>query len=206
MNRFIAIASIFAATQTFAAEPAAAAKVDPKAAFERMKTLAGEWQGQAGYGVQKFPATVTYKLVSNGSVVMETLMPGTPHEMISMYHMADGELVMTHSCAYCAGASQPRMKLDTAASTKDELKFAFTGGMILAPANDGHVHYVALKFDGAALVSAWTFRAGGKEVGQNVFNLKRVSATAAPAPVAAPAPALAPAAKGKPAAAGQHKH
>jgi hypothetical protein len=152
--------------------------------------------------VQKFPATVTYKLVSNGSVVMETLMPGTPHEMISMYHMADGELVMTH---YCADANQPRMKLDTAASTKDELKFAFTGGM-LAPVNDGHVHYGALKFDGAALVSTWTFWTGGKEVGQNVFNLKRVSATAAPAPVAAPAPAPAPAAKGKPAAAGQHKH
>ena len=193
MNRFIAIASFFAAAQTFAAEPATAAQVDPKAAFERMKTLAGEWQGQAGHGEQKFPATVTYKLASNGSVVMETLMPGTPHEMISMYHMADGELVMTH---YCAGGNQPRMKLDTAASTKDELKFAFTGGTNLDPAKDSHIHAGALKFDGATLTADWTFWAGGKEAGHNVFNLKRASATAAPAP----------AAKGKPAAAPQHKH
>jgi hypothetical protein len=197
MNRFIAIASMFAAAQTFAAEPAAvAAQVDPKAAFERLKTLAGEWQGQADHGEQKFPATVTYKLASNGSVVMETLMPGTQHEMLSLYHLADGQLVMTH---YCAMANQPRMKLDTAASTKDELKFTFVGGTNLDPAKDGHIHAGTLKFDGTALTADWTVWAGGKEAGHNVFNLKRASAT--PAPVAAPAPAAAPAAKGKSAAA-----
>lgn len=186
MNRFVAVVSLFAAAQAFAAEPSASAKVEPKAAFERLKSLAGEWQGQAGHGEQKFPATVTYRLASNGSVVMETLMPGTPHEMISMYHLADGELVMTH---YCAGGNQPRMKLDTATSTKDELKFAFVGGTNLDPAKDGHVHSGTLKFEGAGLVSDWTFWAGGKEQGHNVFNLKRSSATASPAPAAKPATA-----------------
>jgi len=191
MNRFVAVVSLFAAAQAFAAEPSAPAKVEPKAAFERLKTLAGEWQGQAGHGDQKFPATVTYRLASNGSVVMETLMPGTPHEMLSMYHLDGAELVMTH---YCAGGNQPRMKLDTAASTKDELKFAFVGGTNLDPAKDSHIHAGALKFEGAGLISDWTFWAGGKEQGHNVFNLKRA---AAPAPAAAPA--------NKPAAP-QHKH
>jgi hypothetical protein len=181
MNRFIAVASFVAAAQVFAAEPSGSTQVDPKAAFERLKSLAGEsgeWQGQAGHGDKTFPATVTYKLVSNGSVVMETIMPGTPHEMISMYHLAAGELVMTH---YCGMANQPRMKLDTTASTKDELKFAFVGGTNLDPAKDGHIHAGTLKFDGAALVADWTFWAGGKEKGHNVINLKR-----APAPAAKP--------------------
>jgi hypothetical protein len=196
MNRFIAVASLFAAAQAFAAEPSATVKVEPKAAFERMKSLAGEWKGQAGHGEQTFPAVVTYKLASNGSVVMETLMPGTPHEMISMYHLDGGELVMTH---YCAMGNQPRMKLDTTASTQDELKFAFVGGTNLDPAKDGHIHAGALKFDGAALLADWTFWAGGKEQGHNKFNLKRSNGAAVVAPAAATAPA-------KPAAAPQPKH
>jgi hypothetical protein len=187
MNRFVTVVSLFAAAQAFAAEPSA--KVEPKAAFERLKSLAGEWQGQAGHGEQKFPASVTYKLASNGTVVMETLMPGTPHEMVSMYHLADGELVMTH---YCGMGNQPRMKLDTAGSTPDELKFAFVGGTNLDPAKDGHIHAGALKFEGAGLSSDWTFWTGGKEAGHNVFNLKRASGAAAPAAMPASKPAAAP--------------
>ncbi|HEX8819261.1 MAG TPA: hypothetical protein VF794_05005 [Archangium sp.] len=201
MNRFIAVASLFAAAQSFAAEPSANAQVDQKAAFERLKSLAGEWQGQAGAGTNAFPATVTYRLASGGSVVLETIMPGTPHEMLSIYHLDGGNLVMTH---YCASANQPKMKLDTTASTKDELKFAFAGGTNLDPAKDGHMHAGALKFDGASLVADWTMWAGGKEQGHHVFNLKRASAAAAPAAPAAPAPAAKPA--GKSAAAPQPKH
>lgn len=52
----------------------------------------------------------------------------------------------------------------------------------------------ALKFEGQALLADWTFWAGGKEMGHNVFNLKRAPATpAAPAPAAAPAPVAKPA-------------
>jgi hypothetical protein len=202
MNRFVAVASFFVAAQSLAAEPSAAAPVDPKAAFEHLKSLAGEWQGQAAHGPQQsFPATVTYRLASNGTVVMETLMPGTPHEMISMYHLDGGDLVMTH---YCGIGNQPHMKLDTTASTPNELKFAFVGGTNLDAAKDAHIHAGALKFDGAALHADWAFWAGGKEVGHNVFNLQRASATtAAPAPVAAPAPA---APTARPTAAPQAKH
>ena len=69
--------------------------------------------------------------------MQETLFPGTPNEMISMYHLADGQLVMTH---YCAMGNQPRMKLDAQASTPDKLVFAFDGGTNFDPAKDGHVH------------------------------------------------------------------
>ena len=68
---------------------------------------------------------VSYKVSANGSVVMETLFSGTPHEMITMYHLAGNDLVATH---YCAGANQPHFKLDTEKSTPNELVMAFDGG------------------------------------------------------------------------------
>jgi hypothetical protein len=152
------------------ATPAMAQPVDGKAAFERLKTLAGIWQGQAGHGPADQAATVTYRVASGGSVVEETLFPGTPHEMISMYHLVDGELVLTH---YCAMANQPRMRLDRGASTPDRLVFAFDGGTNLDPAKDTHIHSGVVEWKGATLHTAWAVHSGGKEAGRNEFVLTR---------------------------------
>lgn len=146
------------------------AALEPKTAFERLKTLAGTWEGQAGDGQPTTPATVTYRVASGGSVVEETLFPGTPHEMVSMYHLADGRLVMTH---YCSMANQPRMKLDERASTPERLVFAFDGGTNFDPAKDVHVHSGVVEWTGDALRADWTAWAGGKEAGHKVFELRR---------------------------------
>jgi len=76
----VTIASVVFAGPALTQAPA----VDGKAAFERLKSLAGTWQGQAGHGQPGEAAIVTYRVASGGSVVEETLFPGTPHEMISM--------------------------------------------------------------------------------------------------------------------------
>jgi len=144
--------------------------VDGKAAFERMKTLAGTWEGLAGHGPSGQAATVTYRVASGGSVVEETLFPGTPHEMISMYHVVDGELALTH---YCAMANQPRMRLDRKASTPDRLVFVFDGGTNFDPAKDTHVHSGVVEWKGETLHNTWAVYAGGKETGQNEFVLTR---------------------------------
>src|SRR5262245_10645743 len=65
---------------------------DPKAAFTRLKALAGEWNCAAhepGHGGDK-PLKINYRVTANGSAVMETLFPGTDHEMVTMYHL-DGD-------------------------------------------------------------------------------------------------------------------
>jgi len=144
--------------------------VEPKAAFERLKSLAGTWEGQAGDGQPGMAATVTYRVASGGSVVEETLFPGSPHEMISMYHLADGHLVMTH---YCSMANQPRMRLDARASTADRLVFAFDGGTNFDPARDTHVHSGVLEWKGDAVHADWAVWTGGKEAAHNVFELRR---------------------------------
>jgi hypothetical protein len=149
---------------------ATAARVDGRAAFERMKTLAGTWEGQAGHGQPGQAATVTYRVASGGSVVQETLFPGTPHEMISMYHVVDGDLVLTH---YCAMANQPRMRLDGKASTPDRLVFVFDGGTNFDPAKDTHVHSGVVEWQGETLHNVWSVFSAGKQAGQNEFVLTR---------------------------------
>jgi hypothetical protein len=169
----LAVALAFLVVPSFLASPAAAeppAAVDGKAAFARLTTLAGTWEGKAGHGEAAEAATVTYRLASGGSVVEETLFPGTPHEMISMYHLVDGQLVMTH---YCAMANQPRMRLDAKASTPDRLVFAFDGGTNFDPAKDTHVHSGVIEWKGESLHSSWAVYSGGKEAGQNRFVLHR---------------------------------
>jgi len=141
------------------------------AAFEMLKGLSGTWEGTAADGEMQFPAQVVYRLASNGTVVMETLFPGTEHEMISMYHLDGESLVMTH---YCAIGNQPRMRLDLSRSTPDHLVLAFDGGTNLDPKKDGHIHAgeVALR-PGGALHAEWIYFDQGKEQGTKKLDLHR---------------------------------
>ena len=166
----LAVASAVFVASPLLTSTAVAQSVDGKAAFGRLKTLAGTWEGKAGHGDAAQGATVTYRLASGGSVVEETLFPGTPHEMISMYHLVDGQLVMTH---YCAMANQPRMRLDAKASTPDRLVFAFDGGTNFDPTKDTHVHSGVIEWKGESLHNSWAVFSGGKETGQNRFVLER---------------------------------
>jgi len=152
------------------AQTAAPTPVEPKDAFARLKSLAGTWEGQASEAKTGPPVSVVYRSASNGSVVLEDLFPGTDHEMISMYFMDRGELVMTH---YCAMANQPHLRLDRKASTADALVFAFDGGTNLDPAKDGHIHSGVIRFQGPALQADWTVWQGGKEVAQKRFFLTK---------------------------------
>ena len=158
------IAVVFATPSPAADAPG----VDAKAAFERVKSLAGEWTTDAVPGHKNL---VTYRVTSNGSVVMETLFAGTDHEMVSMYYLDGDDLKMTH---YCAMKNQPRVKLDRAGSTRDSYSFVFDGGSNLDPAKDMHMHSGRIRFeDGGVVKSEWDAYKGGKKAGTNTLVLKR---------------------------------
>ena len=150
------------------AAPVPAASADGKAAFERLKSLAGEWQGAVGAQGGP-PASIRYEVGSGGTIVRELLFPGTEHEMLSVYHLVDGQLVATH---YCAVGNQPRFKLKSASA--DELVFAFDGGTSFAPATDLHVHDGWIRFVGPdRLEEDWTVYKAGKQAGDHKFVLTR---------------------------------
>lgn len=147
-----------------------AAKVDAKAALERMKQLVGEWQA-----APPTPWTMTYRLTGGGSAVVETLFPGTEQEMTSVYHLDGDELVMTH---YCASGNQPRMKLDRAASKPDKLQFVFTGGTnIQDDVPHAHQGWIAFK-DADHFEAEWTRFVKGKPMPGGALPLSMTRKTA----------------------------
>jgi hypothetical protein len=142
---------------------------EAQAAFERLKSLVGDWDG-AVTAMDGPPTTVRYELTAGGSVVMETLFGGTPHEMRSLYHMDNGVLVISH---YCSMGNQPRMRLRSGGKA-DELVFDFDGGTNLDPAKDLHIHSGRIRFLDADHVEAeWDAYRGTEKQGSKRFFLAR---------------------------------
>ena len=161
------------------ASPAQAGGVEAQAVFDKLKSLEGTWKGTpegegedaaaeaeiAGHAVHEF------RVSAAGTVVMETMGPGTDHEMINMYHLDGDELVLTH---YCAGGNQPILRLDREHSTAEKLVFDFTGGTNLDPAKDHHIHAAEIELtEGGGMESVWTGYAEGKPAGKMTFHLER---------------------------------
>src|SRR6202011_3667294 len=87
--------------------PGKAPAAAPHPSLERMKKLAGTWVEADKDGKPTDKVVSVIKVTAAGSAVQETLFPGQPQEMVSVYHLDKGDLVMTH---YCALGNHPRMK------------------------------------------------------------------------------------------------
>ena len=100
---------------------------------------------------------------------METLFPGTPHEMVTMYHLDGSDLVLTH---YCAAGNQPKMKF-IAGADPNILKFDFVSGSNMKP-DDMHMHSATLDLSSQTNVKAeWTSWVGGKAQEPHKFDFIR---------------------------------
>lgn len=110
--------------------------------FERMKKLVGTWVAADKDGKPTEQVVSVIKLTASGSALQETLFPGQPMEMLSIYHLDGGDLIMTH---YCALGNQPRLKADPK-SAPNTIHFQFTGGTNLDPTKDMHMHEGKLTF------------------------------------------------------------
>lgn len=168
------LALLLTALPATAGEEHVAETPSAEAAFERLKGLEGTWTGKIAVADAEHegtPVVHEFRVSANGSVVMETMNPGTEHEMINMYHLDGDALVLTH---YCAGSNQPTMKLDRSASGADAYVFEFTGGTNLDPAKDQHIHDAKLVFhEDGALESNWSGWKDGEQQGQMSFLLAR---------------------------------
>jgi len=119
-----------------------AAAKDPQPSLERLKKLAGTWVMADKDGKPTDKVVSVIKVIAAGSAVQETLFPGQPHEMVSIYYRDGSDLVMTH---YCVLGNQPRMKADPK-SPPNQIHFQFAGGTNLDPAKDKHMHEGTLTF------------------------------------------------------------
>ena len=139
-----------------------------KEKFEKIKSLAGEWHGKNPSGK---PVTVTYEVVSNGSVVMERIQPIDEPDMITMYHLDGDHLMMTH---YCSAMNQPRMRAASGGGDENVIRFSLLDVTNLAKPTDGHMQKLVITIkDENHLATQWTFVTDGKAEGGAPFELVR---------------------------------
>jgi hypothetical protein len=144
-----------------ARKPAAAAEKPGSPAFERFKALAGEWvAAEDGPMTRKGDLTARYVITAAGSAVVETLFPGSVHEMVTVYHADGPDLVLTH---YCTEGNQPRLRARDAKGSRFD--FAYDGGTNLDPQHDRHMHSASVELVGSDEIrSEWTELEEGKPV------------------------------------------
>jgi hypothetical protein len=138
--------------------------------FERLKSLAGEWEMVGAEEEEKGKTVVSYRVTAGGSAVIELIFPGSEMEMVSVYHRDGKDLVMTH---YCMVGNQPRMRAK-AVDDPNRLVFEFVGGTNLNPAKDAHIHGGVIQLiDAERIRSEWEYYSGGKMVEKHAFELAR---------------------------------
>ena len=148
-----------------------AAEGNKSSRLDLFKQLAGEWVGTATPQLKDAKEVhVTYKVTSGGSAVVETLFPGTEHEMVTVIHRDGDDLLLTH---YCMLGNQPQMKAP-ATGDGNKVEFKFVRATNLKSEKDMHMHDVTFTFvDKDTLRTEWTHFKDGKAAGQVVSELKR---------------------------------
>lgn len=147
--RALALASLFCASLVLADS-----KHDHKAPLpppdtsspelNRIKALAGKWTSTTSmFGKKDEQVFTEYEVTAGGSAVVETIFPGTPNEMVSVYYDDEqGKLGMTH---YCMMRNRPHFTL--AESDKDKIKLDITKVEGLKSKDDPSMGAVTLHFE-----------------------------------------------------------
>jgi len=147
-----------------------AAKQATSPEFEKMKSLVGNWTGKCKMGCLKDQdLLVNYKLTAGGTAVLETIAPGTPKEMTTVYHLENGKLVMNH---YCTMGNCPKMTLKK--SSDNELSFEMRGKDGISSVKEPHMHALDIIWKDANHISAsWVMYTDGKANPVEPFVLTR---------------------------------
>jgi hypothetical protein len=148
------------------AAPLCAAETASNPGWEKLKTLVGEWDGTE----DGKPFHVSYRLVSSGTALMETMTGSDAMEMITVYHPDGGSILMTH---YCSMGNQPRMRATKLAGNK--LTFHYLDAANVKGADDPRMSGLTLTFtDVDHLGADWTHRMGAREdVGHFAYTRKK---------------------------------
>jgi len=163
MKMTLALAMMAATAFGAAARPASSAE----AAFEQLRSLAGDWEGKdTGGSVVRS----NFRVVAGNTAVLETLRHADMEEMLTLYSVDGDSIALQH---YCPTNNQPRMRATPAAGKVPQLVFVFQGAGNLPDSGTGHQHKLVIEFeDRTHITERWTWRAKGKDT-LLVFHLAR---------------------------------
>lgn len=163
----VLVLAVFFSQATLVAQDMKEKAIPPE--FGKIRTLVGSWKGTDPTGK---PILVSYKLVSEGTAVLEMLgSEGHAESMVTVYHPDHEGMMLTH---YCSMGNQPRLKLDPAKSTDSTLVFTFHDVTNMLSPDEAHIHGLTIIFrDKTHFAQQWVSMANGKE-GKETFTYERV--------------------------------
>ena len=137
------------------------------AAFKKLLSLAGDWEGKDEHGMV---VRTNFKAVAANTAVLETLAASGMEEMVSLYSVDGDSVALAH---FCPTNNQPRMLATPSSDDVQELSFVFQGAGNLKSPADGHQHHLVIRFEDAShITETWTWRKDGKDT-LMVFHLTR---------------------------------
>jgi hypothetical protein len=117
------------AVVAFGQAEAQKAQTDSQKAFEKLKTLAGSWEGQGGGHAVR----ISNRITSGGSALMSELQG--QENMVSMLHLDGDRLMLTH---YCPMGNQPRL-VGMISPDGKTITFSFLDATNLLTSQEGHL-------------------------------------------------------------------
>ncbi|HLW83623.1 MAG TPA: hypothetical protein VKR60_00330 [Candidatus Sulfotelmatobacter sp.] len=150
------------------------AQSDAQKSFDKLKTLAGSWEGR----VTTFPPQaemedkamqVSLRVTSMGNaMVHEMTGAGRPDHPVTMFYLDGDRLLLTH---YCDAGNRPRMAGSTSADGKTvEFEFLDVAGSL----DYGHMHHaVFTAIDANHHVEEWTYMMPGDKPVRARLDLQR---------------------------------
>jgi len=139
------------------------AQADAKQSFERLKALAGTWEGRMTThprvpDIDGTLTTVTLRVTSMGNTLMHEMTgEGRPDDPITMIYVDGARLELTH---YCDADNRPRM---VAKQSGDAEKIEFEFLDVKGDLKYGHMHGAVFTIvDENHHTEDWTFMRGDK--------------------------------------------
>ena len=137
--------------------------------LNRIKALAGRWTSTTSmFGKKDEKVFTEYAITAAGSAVVETIFPGTPNEMVSVYYDDDqGKLAMTH---YCMMRNRPYFSL--VESDKNQIKLDVTKVEGLKSKDDPSMGAITIHFEDKDHITATCGSRGKTEGDQGPMTMR----------------------------------
>jgi hypothetical protein len=175
MKPRIAISVLFVliAATAFASD-AAATQSDAQKSFDKLKTLAGSWEGHVTTvppqgDIEGKLTQVSLRATSMGNALMhEMTMGGRPDDPITMLYLDGDRLLLTH---YCDAGNRPRMVGNMSPDGKT-VEFDFLD--VAGSTQYGHMHHAVFTvIDANHHTEDWTYMEPGDKPVHAHIDLQR---------------------------------
>ena len=138
-----------------------------EAAFKKLLSLAGDWEGKDAHGML---SRTSFQILASRTAVMETLSPSGMESMVTLYSLDQDGIALVH---YCPTNNQPRMRVVPQSGDPQELSFDYQGAGNLKSPSAGHQHHLVIRFEDADhITETWMWREDGKDTPM-VFHFTR---------------------------------